>query len=578
MMQDGQGPEQMDMEKRLLMAMLLSMAVLLLIPFLYQRFEPDPPPAVVETPEEQRIEQQQTGEQPADTRLSQESDSRDTPASSEPLSPTRGRERRIQVENDDMVLTWSSIGARLESVLLKRYADESGEPVQLLVQGLSETLPRPLQLRLDDEELDRELATSPFEVTGAAAGKVQAPAQIAFSYRSQGLLVEEEIRIPRSGHELEMRTRVELGGRPAAYSVLLGPGIGQVDPEEAASTDFWWPGVAYYAAGSVERYDASDLAEGAHRIETPARWVAVDSKYFTSVVIAPGEIRAARLSAVVQPPAEGAESDETPLVLGEAEFRGTARFALFLGPKDQEELVLADDSLGDLVDYGWFDLLVRPLLYCLKLTYAYVGNYGVAIIILTFLINLALFPLRYKQIASMKKMSELQPKIRSIQDRYKRMKRSDPRRQQMNAEMMGLYKQHGVNPLGGCLPLVIQMPFLFAFYRMLDSSIELRAAPFAAWIQDLSRHDPYYITPIVMGASMVVQQKMTPAAGDPTQRRMMMLLPVVFTFFFLNLSSGLVIYFLFSNLFAMMFQVLMQRWKPDLAPKRKSTPKKSRKK
>ena len=569
----GHGPEQMDMEKRLLMAMLLSMAVLLLIPFLYQRLGPSPAPPVVETSEEQRVEEKSIDPEPSQERISQE-----RPGSSEALSPTQGQDRKIQVENDDMVLTWSSTGARLKSVHLKRYTDESGEPVELLVQGLSETLPRPMQLRLDDEDLDLELSTSPFEVAGAAAGRVQAPAQIAFSYRSQGLLVEEEISIPQSGHTLDVRTRVELGGRPAAYSVLLGPGIGQADAEGGTSTDFWSPGVAYYAAGSVEKYDASDLADGAHRIETSARWVAVDSKYFTCVVIAPDEIRAARLSAVLWPGRDGGESEETPLVLGEAEFRGTARYTLFLGPKDQEELAFADPFLGDIIDYGWFDVLVKPLLYCLKLTYAYVGNYGVAIIILTFLINLTLFPLRYKQIASMKKMSQLQPKIRSIQDRYKRMKRSDPRRQQMNSEMMGLYKEHGVNPLGGCLPLVIQMPFLFAFYRMLDSSIELRAAPFVAWIQDLSRHDPYYITPIVMGVSMVVQQKMTPAAGDPMQKRMMMLLPVVFTFFFLNLSSGLVVYFLFSNLFAMMFQVLMQRWKPELAPKRKSLPKKTRKK
>ena len=569
-MQRGHGPEQMDMEKRLLMAMLLSMAVLLLIPFLYQRLGPSPPPVAVETPEEQEVEEQRVEPASPPETVAQES-----PPASEPLSPTQGQDRKIQVENDDMVLTWSSTGARLESVQLKRYRDELGEPVELLVQGLSETLPRPMQLRLDDEELDLELATSPFEVSGAAAGMVQAPARIGFSYRSQGLLVEEEISIPQAGHTLEVRTRVELGGRPASYSVLLGPGIGEADPEGGASTDFWWPGVAYYAAGSMEKYEASDLAEGAHRIETAARWVAVDSKYFTYVVVGPGEIRAARLSAVSWSGVDGAESE---VVLGEAEFRGTARYTLFLGPKVQEELTLADPSLGDIIDYGWFDLLVRPLLYCLKLSYAYVGNYGVAIIILTFLINLALFPLRYKQIVSMKKMSELQPKVRSIQDRYKRMKRSDPRRQQMNAEMMGLYKQHGVNPLGGCLPLVIQMPFLFAFYRMLDSSIELRAAPFMGWIQDLSRHDPYYITPVVMGVSMVVQQKMTPSAGDPMQKRMMMLLPVVFTFFFLNLSSGLVVYFLFSNLFAMMFQVLMQRWKPELAPKRKSSPKKSRKK
>jgi YidC/Oxa1 family membrane protein insertase len=169
--------------------------------------------------------------------------------------------------------------------------------------------------------------------------------------------------------------------------------------------------------------------------------------------------------------------------------------------------------------------------------------------------------------ASMSKMSALQPKLKSIQDKYKRMKRDDPRKQQMNTEVMALYKQHGVNPLGGCLPLLLQMPILFAFFRMLDASIELRGAPFIFWIQDLSKADPYYITPIVMGISMVAQQKMTPATGDPTQRKMMMFLPVVFTFFFLNFSSGLVVYFLFSNLFAMMLQLGMQKFKPELAKK-----------
>jgi YidC/Oxa1 family membrane protein insertase len=162
-------------------------------------------------------------------------------------------------------------------------------------------------------------------------------------------------------------------------------------------------------------------------------------------------------------------------------------------------------------------------------------------------------------------MSELQPKVRSIQDRYKRLKRDDPRRQDMNAEMMALYKEHGVNPLGGCLPLLVQMPFLFAFYRMLYSSFELRGAPFIFWITDLSKQDPYYVTPIVMGVTMLLQQMMTPTPGqDPTQRRMMMILPVMFTFFFLNMSSGLTVYFLFSNVFGMMFQLLLQKWSPEM--------------
>jgi YidC/Oxa1 family membrane protein insertase len=146
------------------------------------------------------------------------------------------------------------------------------------------------------------------------------------------------------------------------------------------------------------------------------------------------------------------------------------------------------------------------------------------------------------------------------------MKSEDPRKQEMNAEMMKLYKEHGVNPLGGCLPLLVQMPFLFAFYQMLASSFELRGAPFIWWIKDLSKPDPYYITPIVMGVSWLIQTKITPGGGgtDPTQRRMMLLMPVVFTFFFLSASSGLAVYFLFSNLFGMMFQFAMQKYNPEL--------------
>ena len=177
----------------------------------------------------------------------------------------------------------------------------------------------------------------------------------------------------------------------------------------------------------------------------------------------------------------------------------------------------------------------------------------------------------------MKKMSEVQPRVKAIQEKYKKMKRDDPRRQKMNQEVMALYKYHGVNPLGGCLPLVIQMPFLFAFYRMLDASIELRGAPFMGWVQDLSQPDPYYISPLVMGGTMIIQQKMTPMAGDALQRKMMMMLPLVFTLFFLSLSSGLVLYFLFSNLFAMMFQLGLGKWKPHLARKDPSKGKKKKK-
>jgi YidC/Oxa1 family membrane protein insertase len=191
-----------------------------------------------------------------------------------------------------------------------------------------------------------------------------------------------------------------------------------------------------------------------------------------------------------------------------------------------------------------------------------VNNYGIAIIVLTFLLSLLLFPFRLKQIISMKRMSVVQPKVKAIQEKYKRYKATDPKRAEMNQEIMALYKEHNVNPLGGCLPLLLQMPLLFAFYSLLAYSIELRQAPFILWIADLSVKDQYYVLPIVMGITAFISQKMTPMTPgtDPTQAKVMMIMPVIFTVMFINMSSGLNLYFLCSNIFQVGFQKIAERW------------------
>jgi len=194
-----------------------------------------------------------------------------------------------------------------------------------------------------------------------------------------------------------------------------------------------------------------------------------------------------------------------------------------------------------------WDFLAVPLLRALKWIYGYVGNYGWSIIILTIAINGLMFPLRHKSVKSMRRMQELQPQIKSIQDRYAKLKATDPERQKMNTELMALYKEKGVNPASGCVPMLLTMPVLFAFYSLLSVAIEMRGAPFALWIRDLSAHDPYYITPLIMGATMFWQQRMTPVA-DPAQAKVMMLTPIMFLFFFLWAPSGLVIYWTISNL------------------------------
>lgn len=398
---------------------------------------------------------------------------------------------------------------------------------------------------------------------------MRAPATLQFEYRDGEFSVTRRIHIPERGYLLEVETEVNDRSRSIPFEIALGSGIG--DPPDGSRSDFRNPVVAFQEAGSIERFDPGDLEEGPIRQETAGRWAAIDSKYFALVLFQPGGIRNLLMETVswTHRQAEG-EPVEMHLVSGTVGLAADSSCTFFVGPKRKEELAALDPTLVELINYGWFGPIVRPLLAALNWINGSVDNYGWSIIILTFVINLGLFPIRYKQMTSMQKMSALQPQLKSIQDKYKRMKRDDPRKQQMNTEVMALYKQHGVNPLGGCLPLVLQMPILFAFFRMLDASIELRGAPFIFWIQDLSKADPYYVTPIVMGISMVVQQRMTPATGDPTQRKMMMLLPVVFTFFFLNFSSGLVIYFLFSNLFAMMLQLGVQRLKPELAARKAS--------
>ena len=565
----GQDPFQPGTESRLLLAIVLSMAVLILTPYLYQKLYPPPPE--VEEPRESAEPTRSRGAFPQTVTEAPFQSPLQAPSEVEDPTATEAQARVIEVENADLVLRWNSRGAVLESALLKHYltAEEGVETEQeqkfleMIPQQLPDTFPKTLAIRVPDEGLQMRLSQAVCEVLGAPRSRIQAPAEITFLYRGEGVEMSRRLRIPAAGYALEVETEVWLEGQRVPFALYLGAGIG--DSYEAAKVDFANPQAAYYSANSVERYQPDDLEEGVQQLEVAARWVAIDSQYFSYLILGFDEIRAVRFQRDEwQRTGPEDQKEAIPLLSAEVALKGNAGVSLFIGPKDHNILGDVDPSLIQLIDYGFLAFLVRPLVIGLKFIYRYINNYAFSIIILTFLINLVLFPLRYKQMVSMKKMSAIQPQIKNVQEKFKRMKKDDPRRKDMNAEVMGLYKQHGVNPLGGCLPLVIQMPFLFAFYSMLANSIELRGAPFL-WIQDLARPD--VALTILMGLSMIIQQKMTPGtSADPTQRRMMMFLPIVFTFMFLSFSSGLVLYFLFSNLFAMMLQILFQKWNPELAP------------
>jgi YidC/Oxa1 family membrane protein insertase len=222
-------------------------------------------------------------------------------------------------------------------------------------------------------------------------------------------------------------------------------------------------------------------------------------------------------------------------------------------------LAAVNRDLVRAIHFGMFSWLVVPLLRALKWINVYIGNYGWSIIALTVLINLVMFPLRHKSVVSMRRMQEIQPQVKAIQDRYAHLKMTDPSRQNMNKEMMQLYKERGVNPASGCVPMLLTLPVLFAFYAMLSVAIELRGAPFIGWIKDLSTFDPWFVTPVLMGATQFIQQRMTPATGDPAQQRIMLFMPLIFMTMFIWAPSGLVLYWTVSNLWAIGQQVITNR-------------------
>jgi YidC/Oxa1 family membrane protein insertase len=284
----------------------------------------------------------------------------------------------------------------------------------------------------------------------------------------------------------------------------------------------------------------------------------VDDHYFIAAVVAPPaplHVSYSLVDATVPGDPTGAH-----YVSWSAKYPGAVKGArYFAGPKDFDVLARVDRNLVRSIDFGMFAWLVVPLLRALKWINAYVGNYGWSVVILTMLINLAIFPLRHKSVVSMRRMQEIQPEVKAIQDRYSKLKVSDPARSKMNTELMNLYRERGVNPASGCVPMLLTLPVLFAFYAMLGVAIELRGAPFVGWIHDLVAPDPYYVLPILMGITMFAQQRMTPTTADPSQQTVMLLMPVVFTFMSLWWSSGLLLYWTVSNIWGIGQQMITNR-------------------
>jgi YidC/Oxa1 family membrane protein insertase len=471
--------------------------------------------------------------------------------------------RDIVIETDSIRAVISTAGAVLKSWKLKKYFDDNGthQPLELVPQDVPPgAYARPFTLVTDDPGVTQTLARALFKPSAEGLSLGSAPGTLSFQYQdASGLNARKTFYFQPDGkpYVVNVEAAIDVGGSPQAVEIDWGPALGLGYSPDGSQT---MPVRAIqHRNDDVERLTVDELKEQS-RYEGQLRYVGVDEQYFLSGALPGTQAVTVKYQPVTLPAPASAEGQVRTFigysVRVPSASHGTATLPFFIGPKDFDVLKAVDLQLSRAIDFGMFAWLVVPLLQSLKWINGYLGNFGWSIIILTILINLAMFPLRHKSMVSMRKMQSLQPEVKAIQDRYAKYKLTDPERQKMNQEMMALYKQKGVNPASGCVPMLLTMPVLFAFYQMLASAIELRGAPFLGWIQDLSKMDPWFVTPLIMGGTMFWQQKMMPTTADPVQAKMFMFMPVLFTVMFLWAPSGLVIYWLVSNVMAIGQQYL----------------------
>jgi YidC/Oxa1 family membrane protein insertase len=550
------------MERRVFIAILLSFAVL----YGYQAlFVPAQKPAI------DVVEKKDPAPLPTPTPEVTQPVTPEQASIAEPAAQiTEPSEREIVVETATTEVVLSNRGGRILHWRLKDYRDSAGALVDLVPSGVPPDQPKPFDLFVDDSELTRRLNSVLFKVSGDATSRADAVKQavsLSFEYQdAAGLHVQKDFRFDPQNYVVTFSARVMSGDRALNPTIAWGPGLSDAGAKAGGGSFFTGnyvqpPQAIYHKDGEVERVAAGSIPEQP-AFEGPFRFAGIDDHYFLAAAVDPGNARVEFKSLTLPGP------DETQRQLLAASFRFPqppqgVRF--FVGPKQFDVLRAVDPELVRAIWFGVFGFLAVPLLTALKWVHGFVGNYGWAIIFLTLIINLVIFPLRHKSLVSMRKMQGLQPQLKAIQDRYAGLKMTDPGRQKMQTEIMGLYKEKGVNPASGCVPMLLTLPVLFAFYSLLSQAIELRGASFGGWITDLSEHDPLYITPVLMGLTMFWQQKVTPSTADPAQQRIMMMMPLMFGFMFLWAPSGLVLYWFVGNLFAIGQQYFTNWWIGPLA-------------
>ncbi len=474
-----------------------------------------------------------------------------------PLLAAAGEQEVTVAIGEFVEATFSNRGATLKSWKLRHYKDGTGGNLELIPVNIQGSV-RPFTLDFNDKAATAKLRDALFKVDQTTLNVGTTPATLAFEYRdADGLVARKEFSFSASQpYVIRFSADVRAGETPLLPTIKWGPALG-TGVISGGMIYAPAPQPIFYRDGKVTRVDIGSVAQ--QKIEQGTfGFAGVDDHYFLAAILPTPQ--AVQISYEgISIPAQGADKARqfinwsvTPTApLKDAEF--------FFGPKDFDVLHAVKPDFVRAIHFGMFDWLVVPLWRSLKWLNGYIGNYGWSILALTALINLAIFPLRHKSVVSMRKMQEIQPQMKAIQDRYAKLKVTDPARSKMQEEVMALYRQSGVNPAAGCVPMLLTLPVLFAFYAMLSVAIELRGAPFVGWIKDLSAHDPYFVTPVLMGLTQFIQTKMQPMGGDPMQQRMMQFMPLMFAGMLLWAPSGLVLYWTASNLWTIGQQVITNR-------------------
>ena len=594
----------LDQEKRVMLAFVLSIVMLILYRVYFVK-EPRPepnktPPAAATT------HPGQTGAPPAATTSAPVAPS--APAAPVALPVMHGaKAEEIVVENNLYRVTFSTVGAVVRSWVLKDYP--KGEQIDTIDSHACESLGFPLSLNVADASLTSQVNQAIY-VAKAYSGKdshsgqepaelqgntFSPPVNLTFTYSDGKIQVKKEfsfsswysvktaVSVFDGQHYLPLEVAWPGGfgdqSLPPSVAAMVERGVYETADDPKVREVTLTPSFLgrFFSGGS-----ASSGNEMRQDVSAPLVFAGLEDRFFAGIFLPISPESKARITREVwTPPGWQGEEKDKPKPLAVRLGTSTAKpeeFRLFIAPKDLGVLRAMNPPLDTLVDFGWFSIVAKPLFIVLHYIYDHwVHNYGWAIVLITLIINLLMFPLKMKSLKSAQEMQRVSPVIKGIQDKYKQYKFNDPRKQKMNEEIMKVYSEHHINPLGGCLPMAVQLPFLYGFYRVLDLSIELRHAPWIFWLKDLAAPDPLYILPIIMVISMFVLQKMTPTPTvDPSQQRMMMIMPLMVGFMFFRLASGLNLYYATSNLVGLAQQVYINRkiraQNPILAPARRPSP------